>query len=122
VPGLIAFTRIPLGGLAAEVANIYRVPVKVENDANAAALAEAQWGAGPGHPNVFYATIGTGKGRGLYWTAASITVGLVLQRRVGTSVSTIEVPGADAANEVASRYLRLVRRLPDARVKACKRT
>src|SRR2546427_10490513 len=51
--------------LAAEVAHIYRVPVKVDNDANAAALAEAQWGAGRGYGNVFYATIGTGIGTGI---------------------------------------------------------
>jgi len=38
--------------------------VKVDNDANAAALAEALWGAGRGCHNVFCATIGTGIGTG----------------------------------------------------------
>jgi glucokinase len=61
-PNLPCWRNFPL---AAEVANIYRVPVKVENDANAAALAEAQWGAGRGYANVFYATIGTGIGTGI---------------------------------------------------------
>jgi glucokinase len=51
--------------LADEVAKLYCVPVKVDNDANAAALAEAQWGAGRGYRNVFYATIGTGIGTGI---------------------------------------------------------
>jgi glucokinase len=51
--------------LAAEVAKVYDVPVKVENDANAAALAEAIWGAGRGFHHIFYATIGTGIGTGL---------------------------------------------------------
>ncbi|MGA8492658.1 MAG: ROK family protein [Terriglobales bacterium] len=51
--------------LAAEVAKIYAVPVKVENDANAAALAEAIWGAGHGFHHIFYATIGTGIGTGI---------------------------------------------------------
>lgn len=51
--------------LAAEVARIYRVRVKVENDANAAALAESLWGAARGYRNVFYATIGTGIGTGI---------------------------------------------------------
>lgn len=51
--------------LAAEVAKVYDVPVKVENDANAAALAEAVWGAGRGFHHIFYATIGTGIGTGL---------------------------------------------------------
>ena len=51
--------------LAAEVAKIYDVPVKVENDANAAALAEAIWGSGRGFHHIFCATIGTGIGTGL---------------------------------------------------------
>lgn len=51
--------------LADEVAKIYGVPVKVDNDANAAALAETRWGAGRGYSNVFYATIGTGIGTGI---------------------------------------------------------
>ncbi|HXM63130.1 MAG TPA: ROK family protein [Terriglobales bacterium] len=51
--------------LAAEVAKVYDVPVKVENDANAAALAEAIWGAGRGFHHIFYATIGTGIGTGI---------------------------------------------------------
>jgi glucokinase len=51
--------------LAEAVRNIYSVPVKVDNDANAAALAEAQWGAGIGYRNVFYATLGTGIGTGI---------------------------------------------------------
>lgn len=51
--------------LAESVRNLYSVPVKIDNDANAAALAEAQWGAGRGFRNVFYATIGTGIGTGI---------------------------------------------------------
>ncbi len=42
-----------------------RVPVFVENDANAAALAEALHGAGRGYSTVFYVQIGTGVGGGL---------------------------------------------------------
>jgi glucokinase len=41
------------------------VPVKLDNDGNAAALAEARWGAGRGYRNVFYATLGTGIGTGI---------------------------------------------------------
>jgi glucokinase len=51
--------------LAAEIERIYRVPVKVENDANAAALAEARWGAAHGYRHIFYAGIGTGIGTGI---------------------------------------------------------
>jgi glucokinase len=51
--------------LAARIAEAYQVPVKIDNDANAAALAEAQWGAGRGYRNVFYTCIGTGIGTGI---------------------------------------------------------
>lgn len=37
----------------------------IENDCNAAALAEARWGAGAGRSPVFYVTVGTGVGGGL---------------------------------------------------------
>jgi len=61
-PNLPCWRNFPL---AAELERIYRVPVKVENDANAAALAEAKWGAGRGYRNIFYAGIGTGIGTGI---------------------------------------------------------
>jgi len=41
------------------------LPVKVDNDANAAALAETRWGAAQGYRYVFYATVGTGIGSGI---------------------------------------------------------
>lgn len=51
--------------LAAAVRKKYSVPVRIDNDANAAALAETRWGAGRGYNNVFYVTIGTGIGTGI---------------------------------------------------------
>lgn len=51
--------------LAAEISGRYKVPVKIDNDANAAALAEARWGVARGFHYVFYATIGTGIGTGI---------------------------------------------------------
>lgn len=51
--------------LAERVAAKYRVPVKVDNDANAAALAETRWGAARGFRYVFYTTVGTGIGTGI---------------------------------------------------------
>jgi len=51
--------------LAEKVSAKYRVPVKVDNDANAAALAETLWGSARGFRYVFYATIGTGIGTGI---------------------------------------------------------
>jgi glucokinase len=51
--------------LAAEISRRYGGFVKIENDANAAGLAEGLWGAGRGYRNVFYACIGTGIGTGI---------------------------------------------------------
>jgi glucokinase len=61
-PNLPCWRNFPL---ASEIARHYDVPVVVDNDANAAALAEARWGAGRGYRNIFYATIGTGIGTGI---------------------------------------------------------
>lgn len=51
--------------LADEILLRYGVEPKVDNDANAAALAENLWGAGRGYANVFYACVGTGIGAGI---------------------------------------------------------
>lgn len=61
-PNLPCWRNFPL---AERVAAVYRVPVKVDNDANAAALAETIWGAARGYRYVFYATVGTGIGTGI---------------------------------------------------------
>jgi len=51
--------------LAGEISRRYGGAAKIDNDANAAGLAEGLWGAGRGYKNVFYATIGTGIGTGI---------------------------------------------------------
>ena len=51
--------------LAAKIQQKYGVSARVDNDGNAAALAESLWGAGKGFRNVFYACIGTGIGSGI---------------------------------------------------------
>ncbi len=61
-PNLPCWRNFPL---AAEVEKVFGVKAAVENDANAAALAEAIWGAGIGYRNIFYATLGTGIGTGI---------------------------------------------------------
>jgi glucokinase len=61
-PNLTIWHNYPL---ADEMRRLYNVHVRVDNDANAAALAEAKWGAGRGYPNIFYASIGTGIGTGI---------------------------------------------------------
>jgi glucokinase len=61
-PNLPGWHNFPL---AEEIRKLYpAAQVKIDNDANAAALAEAKWGAGRNYGNVFYATIGTGIGTG----------------------------------------------------------
>jgi len=61
-PNLPCWRNFPL---AARVSQVCGLPVQLDNDANAAALAEALWGAGRGYRNVFYACIGTGIGTGI---------------------------------------------------------
>ncbi len=61
-PNLPGWRNFPL---ASEISKAYGLPVRVDNDGNAAALAEALWGAGRGYKNVFCATIGTGIGTGI---------------------------------------------------------
>jgi glucokinase len=51
--------------LVAELERIFQIPVKLDNDANAASLAEATWGAGRPYRSVFYVGIGTGIGTGI---------------------------------------------------------
>lgn len=48
--------------LAAEVERAFGLPARLDNDANAAGLAEALWGAAAGYRNAFYVTVGTGIG------------------------------------------------------------
>jgi glucokinase len=61
-PNLPCWRDFPL---AEKVQQSRRLPTRIDNDANAAALAEAIWGAGVGYPSVFYATLGTGIGSGI---------------------------------------------------------
>jgi glucokinase len=61
-PNVACWRNFPL---ADEISGKYNVPVKLDNDANAAALAEALWGEGRGFRNIFYATLGTGIGTGI---------------------------------------------------------
>ncbi|MGH9394054.1 MAG: ROK family protein, partial [Terriglobales bacterium] len=66
--------------LAAKLGRRLGLPVKLDNDANAAALAEARWGSGRGYGAVFYATLGTGIGAGL------VLEGKIYHGRTGAAV------------------------------------
>jgi len=48
-----------------DLENRFQVPVALENDADAAALAEAGWGAGQNKTRLVYVTVGTGIGSGI---------------------------------------------------------
>ena len=62
-PNLPGWSRVPIGAVLAEA---FGVEVRVENDANAAALAEWQFGAGERYRNsLAYLTMSTGVGGGL---------------------------------------------------------
>jgi glucokinase len=61
-PNLPGWRNVPLARI---VAKHFGLPAKVENDANAAGLAEALFGAAVGFRDVFYATISTGIGTGI---------------------------------------------------------
>src|SRR5260370_9154205 len=58
-PNLPGWRNFPL---AAEISKAYSLPVRGDNDGNAAALAEALWGSGRHYRNGFYATLGAGIG------------------------------------------------------------
>jgi len=61
-PNLIGWDRIPIVKMAEER---FGVPVLLQNDANACAVAEWKYGAGKGFDNVIFLTFGTGMGAGL---------------------------------------------------------
>lgn len=48
------------------LANALGVPAIIDNDANVGALGEAEYGAGRGHSPLFYMTLSTGIGGGIY--------------------------------------------------------
>jgi glucokinase len=52
--------------LSAHVERLLDVPVNMDNDANVGAIGEAVYGAGKGHSPLFYMTISTGVGGGIY--------------------------------------------------------
>lgn len=61
-PNLPLWTNVPVGEW---IRNAFNVPTAVENDANAAALAEWRWGYKSKVDNLVYLTCGTGMGAGL---------------------------------------------------------
>ncbi len=58
-PNLPGWKEVPLASLIRER---FKKKTKLENDANAAGMAEVIWGAAKGYKNVFYVTVSTGIG------------------------------------------------------------
>ena len=61
-PNLPGWKDVPIRSRMAEILGL---PVRIENDANAAALAEWRYGAGRGSNNLVFLTMSTGVGAGL---------------------------------------------------------
>ena len=61
-PNLAGWRNVPLAGLVEER---FGLPARVENDANAAGLAEALFGAARRYRDIFYVTLSTGIGTGI---------------------------------------------------------
>ena len=61
-PNLPLWDHVPVCDM---LASRYHIPAKLQNDANACALAEWKFGAGQGAENVIFLTFGTGLGAGL---------------------------------------------------------
>ena len=106
-PNLSGWHNLPVGPLLAEQIG---VPVHALNDANAAALGEARFGAGRGSDDLLVLTLGTGIGSGLILDGqlrlgasergaevGHITVDVKDKRGSGGNVGTLEsVCGRDA--------------------------
>jgi glucokinase len=61
-PNLPGWREVPLVKL---IKSRFRKKTKLENDANAAGMAEVIWGAAKGYKHVFYVTVSTGIGTGV---------------------------------------------------------
>ena len=61
-PNLPGWDDVPVASILADA---FQAPARLENDANACALAEWMWGAGMGTRNMVFLTFGTGMGAGL---------------------------------------------------------
>lgn len=61
-PNLPTWDNVPI---VRRLKEKFKIPVFLENDANASCIAEWKWGAGKGYNNIIFLTFGTGIGAGL---------------------------------------------------------
>ncbi|RLT01334.1 MAG: ROK family protein [Planctomycetota bacterium] len=92
----------------------FGLPVRLGNDCDVAALAEATYGAGRGHGTVFYITVGTGIGGGLVIDGTSQGAGRLAIAEIGhlrpgpladDPHATVESLAAGPGIEAAARAL-----------------
>jgi glucokinase len=79
---LLSATNLPCWEnfpLARKLEKHYSLPTRLTNDASAAALAEAKWGAGAKYESIFYVSLGTGIG------TAIVRAGEIYRGRPGGS-------------------------------------
>lgn len=82
-PNLPGWDHVPLGEM---IADEFKLPVYVGNDANVAALAEASKGAAQGCRHVVYITVSTGIGSGI------ISEGRLVSGRAGLAAELGHIP------------------------------
>ncbi len=82
-PNLPGWHDVPLGDM---IADAFKLPVYVGNDANVAALAEASKGAAQGCRHVVYITVSTGIGSGI------ISEGRLVSGRAGLAAELGHIP------------------------------
>jgi len=96
--------------LIADIGNYISIPIAIDNDANAAALAEMQLGAGAGFTDFIYITMGTGIGgaiitehkifRGTYGSAGEIGHTIIDCANVNSESGTGTLEGKCGKNAI----------------------
>ena len=109
-PNLPGWDNVPLGDM---IADEFKLPVYVANDANVAALAEASKGAAQGCRHVVYITVSTGIGSGI------ISDGRLVSGHAGLAAELGHIPIIVEHNRVSSIELEaagpaIARRVRDA--------
>lgn len=109
-PNLPGWDHVPLGEM---IADAFKLPVYIGNDANVAALAEASKGAAQGCRHVVYITVSTGIGSGI------ISEGRLVSGRDGLAAELGHIPVIVEQNKVSSIELEasgpaIARRVKDA--------
>ncbi|MBN2471211.1 MAG: ROK family protein [Anaerolineae bacterium] len=99
-PNLDGWIDVPLGRLVQ--ARFPDIPTFIENDANVAALAEVQVGAGRGHRHAVYITVSTGIGSGIVIDGELFLGGRGLAGEFGHTIMVVEADRVSSLEEEAA--------------------